>query len=258
MNLSQIGIQLYTLREHAKTEKDLAETLSKVAAIGYKNVQISGVSEDIGPEFIRDECEKNGLIISATHEASDQILTEPQKVIQQLKALGTSITAYPFPRNIDFSSEESVSGLIEGLNKSGEILAGEGLTLCYHNHHHEFRKLNGKIILERIYEETNPAFLKAELDSYWVQVGGGDTIAWLKKLGHRSPILHLKDYMITDSNEVAFTSIGSGNLDFPAIIKTAEDLGCQWFVVEQDKTPLGAFQEIETSFKYLYDLADKN
>ena len=36
-----ISIQMYTLRDFIKTREDLVTTLAKVAAIGYRTVQIS-------------------------------------------------------------------------------------------------------------------------------------------------------------------------------------------------------------------------
>ena len=38
----EIGAQLYTVREHTKTLEDFSRTLEKIAAIGYRNVQVSG------------------------------------------------------------------------------------------------------------------------------------------------------------------------------------------------------------------------
>lgn len=41
----EIGIQFYTLRDYCKNLDDFAESLKKVADIGYKNVQISAVCD---------------------------------------------------------------------------------------------------------------------------------------------------------------------------------------------------------------------
>lgn len=38
----EIGAQLYTVRDYAKTTEDFAETLKKIADIGYRIVQVSG------------------------------------------------------------------------------------------------------------------------------------------------------------------------------------------------------------------------
>src|SRR5947208_8721270 len=42
MSASQIGCQMYTLRDFTKTPGDLAKTLARVKKIGYQAVQMSG------------------------------------------------------------------------------------------------------------------------------------------------------------------------------------------------------------------------
>lgn len=252
MKIDQVAIQLYTLRDHLKTPEQVADTLDKVASIGYPAVQISGMSEDVmTSEAMAQLCADKNLTICATHESSEEILKNPDKVVQRLKALGCTLTAYPFPGGIDFGSEESVTGLISALNKSGQVLADAGQILTYHNHHHEFRKLGGQIILDRIYAETDPCYVQGEIDTYWIQFGGGDPVAWCKKLAGRLPMIHLKDYMINSDAQVMFSEIGAGVLDFPAIIAAAEESGCQWFIVEQDTCPGDPFESIAQSFDYI-------
>lgn len=53
----QIGAQLYNLRDFCKTLPDLSDTLARVAAMGYKTVQLSGVC-DYTPEWISVELRK--------------------------------------------------------------------------------------------------------------------------------------------------------------------------------------------------------
>ncbi len=256
MKIDQIAIQFYTLRDHLRTPADFAASCRKVADIGYKAVQISGVNHAaVPPSEMARICGDHGLTICATHEGSNTILENPEAVIDVLQTLGTKITAYPFPAGIDFTSESSVAGLISGLRVSGEKLAAAGLTLAYHNHHQEFRKLNGRLILERIYDEISPSALAGEPDTYWVQFGGGDPAAWCRRLAGRLPIIHLKDYRVNDENGIEFCEVGRGNLDFPAILSAAEAGGCQWFVVEQDTCPGDPFDSIRISFDYLKGLA---
>jgi sugar phosphate isomerase/epimerase len=194
-----------------------------------------------------------GMVCCATHESGEVILNTPEKVVERLQKLRCKITAYPFPGGIDFSSEESVMGLIGGLNRSGEVLADAGLTLCYHNHANEFRKLNGSPIFDLIYERTNPRFLQGEPDTYWVQYGGGCNIEVCEKLEGRLPIIHLKDYRITEKNHHMVAEIGAGNLNFKKIIAAADAAGCEWFAVEQDSCPGNPLDSLEQSFNYIRD-----
>lgn len=253
MKLEQIAVQLYTLRDYCKTPEAIASSLKKVATIGYKAVQASGLGPISEEELVR-LCSANGLALCATHEGSDRILNEPEAIVTRLKKLNCKHTAYPYPSGVDFSSLESVNALISKLNAAGKVLADAGLTLSYHNHQHEFRKINGKTILEKIYAETDPRYVKAELDTYWVQYGGGDSVAWCAAMKGRMPLIHLKDYKVNENNEPKFAEIGQGNLNWPAIIATAEASGCEWFIVEQDQTPGDPFESLKISFDYLRTL----
>ena len=96
MDISQVGLQCFTIRDHVKDEAGFAASMAKVAAIGYKSVQISAVGP-IAPETIKKICDDNGLSICATHEKGAELFDETQKCIDRLKALGTRYTAYPHP-----------------------------------------------------------------------------------------------------------------------------------------------------------------
>ena len=55
---NRICAQLYNVREFCKTEQGLDESLAKLQKIGYKTVQVSGVSADISAETIKSLTDK--------------------------------------------------------------------------------------------------------------------------------------------------------------------------------------------------------
>lgn len=250
MNIDQVALQLYTLRDSLQTPREIAATLRRVREIGYRAVQVSGLGP-IEPGELREILNGEGLTLCATHEPAEEILGAPERVVERLEVLGCTLTAYPYPRGIDFGSEKDVKGLIQKLDHAGEVLARAGKTLLYHNHQHEFRTLGGKLILERIYVEADPRHLQGELDTYWVQYGGGDPVAWCEKLTGRLPVLHLKDYKVGVDNQPTFAEIGGGNLDFRAIVAAAEASGCRWFAVEQDTCEGDPFDSVRKSLEYI-------
>jgi len=252
MKLEQVAVQLYTLRDHLKTPEDYDDSLSKVAQIGYRSVQVSG-PRPMAPREIAELCRKYDLVINSTHENSQLILDDPAQIVRNLTDFGCQYTAYPFPAGVDFGSLESVNTLIQRLNNAGRVLAEAGMVLTYHNHNHEFRKLDGLTFLERVFRDTDPRFVQGELDTYWVQYGGGNVEAWCRKLKNRLPLLHIKDYRTNDENRHEFSEIGNGVLDFRAIIAAAEQSGCKWFIVEQDQCPGDPFDSLEQSFRYIKD-----
>ena len=240
MKISQVAIQLYTLRDYCKTAPEYADTLKKVRQIGYQAIQISGAGP-IVPSELRAIADGEGLTICATHEPAATILDEPAKVVERLAALGVKYTAYPF----------HLDALVSKLDAAGAVLRAAGQVLAYHNHANEFFRIGGKTQLEAIYDRTHPQNLQAELDTYWVQAGGGNPVEWCARLKNRLPLLHLKDYAVDATGKPHFAEIGSGNLDFQAILAAAEASGCQWFIVEQDSCPGNPFDSIAKSFDYI-------
>ncbi len=253
MKISQVAIQLYTLREHCKTAADLAETCKKVRAIGYEAVQASGVGP-IPEAEIAKIIKDAGLILCATHENGQKILDETDAIIERMNKLGCKLTAYPYPAGVDFTSRASIDEVVKKLDAAGAKMRKAGLTLGYHNHGIEFARVPGtdQTFFDYVFANTSPENVVAEPDTYWVQFGGADPVYWANKLAGRMPFIHLKDYTFNaKENKPMFCEIGSGNLDFKAIIAAAEKGGCKWFIVEQDTTPGCPFESIKKSFDYI-------
>ncbi len=92
MKLSQVGAQLYTLRDQMKTPEDIATSLAKVRDIGYQTVQVSGIGP-IEVTALKDLLDKNELTCCITHEPTQEILENPEKIVERMKALDCHQTA---------------------------------------------------------------------------------------------------------------------------------------------------------------------
>jgi sugar phosphate isomerase/epimerase len=248
VKIHQVAAQLYTVRDFCKTAADLASSLRRIRAIGYQAVQVSGIG-DIPPAEVRKIADDSGVTICATHESGDTIRQRPLEIVEKLKTLGVTYTAYPYPANVDFSDPASVKAMVSDLNAAGRVLRENGCILSYHNHAIEFTRIGGELLMDYIGRATAPENLKYELDTYWVQYGGADPVAWCRKAAGRLPVLHCKDYGFGSNNQSFFAEIGFGNLDFPAIISAADAAGTEWFVVEQDTCPSDPFVSLEKSFR---------
>ena len=75
----------------------------------------------------------------------------------------------------------------------------------------------------------------AEIDTYWIQHGGGDPAWWIRRMAGRSPLVHLKD-MVMRGREQLMAEVGEGNLNWPAILRACKAAGVKWYIVEQDDT----------------------
>lgn len=250
MKINQVAAQLYTVREFLKTPHEIETSLKIIKAIGYRAVQLSALGP-IPKEDLAKILSDLELICCVTHEPGEKILNEPEKIIERLKILKCRITGYPHPSGVLLETIDDVKQFAKRLNQAGRVFREAGITLVYHNHHIEFRRVGGKTILDILYEETDPQYLQGLIDTYWVQYGGGDLITWCRKLKNRLPVIHMKDYMINEENKPEFAEIGQGNFDWKSIIKAAEESGCLWFCVEQDLCRKDPFESLKMSYNYI-------
>ena len=248
-----VGAQFFTLREYCKDIDGIRESMKKVAAIGYKVVQISGIGPADDKE-VAQAAEDNGLSIVATHVNWKKFQAELDKVIEQhkiYKCKHPAIGSLP----PEYRSLDGLKRFVDEATPICEALAKEGMTFSYHNHNHEFAKYEGKTWLAHLYEAMPGALLKAELDVYWVQAGGGDPVSWICQCAGREPLLHLKDMAITPEREQRFAEIGEGNMNWKPILQAAQESGVEYYLVEQDQTyGRDPFESLAISYRYLNTL----
>lgn len=232
MSTLKIGAQLYTLREYCKTIPDIAQTLKKVAQIGYPGVQISGFGP-VDPKEVAKVLKDTGLACAATHVGWPRFQNELDAVIEEHRMWGCTHAAIGgLPK--EYFSLEGLKRFCEELPPIAEKLAAAGMDFSYHNHNHELVRYGEKTWLEMLYQQASPKHLKAEIDTYWITAGGGDPAAWVRKMFGRQPLLHLKDMAIAPDRAQRFAEIGEGNLNWQAILQAARESGVEWALVEQD------------------------
>jgi sugar phosphate isomerase/epimerase len=253
VKITQVAAILYTVRDQIKTAADVAVAFRKIRAIGYPAVQFQDLPDMSDDEVMR-MLDGEGLVCCATHESPENILNNPGGIAERLQRLRCRYTAYPNPA-VKLETLSDVQTWIQRLGAAGKVMHEAGTVLAYHNHHFEFRRYGGQLLLDRLYRETDPRYLQAELDTYWIQYGGGNPVEWIRALNGRLPLLHLKDYMITADNKPDFAEVGAGNLSWPAIIAAADAAGCEWFIVEQDRCPGDPFESLRQSFEFLKTVA---
>jgi sugar phosphate isomerase/epimerase len=241
---------LYTVRDYTNSAAELAETLEKIAAIGYTAVQVSGFGA-VDPKDVALMMVDNGLTVASTHTAWERYLTDLDAVIAEHKLWRCPHPAIGgLPGR--YSTLDGLKRFLDELYPIAERLAQEGMDFSYHNHNHELARHEGKTWLARLYDEADPSLLKAEIDTYWIQAGGGDPAYWVQRCAGREPLLHLKDMAITPEREQRMAEVGEGNLNWPAIFSAAEAAGVEWYFVEQDHCyDRSPFESLAISYRNL-------
>ena len=83
----RIGAQSYTVRAFCQNERDLGRSLEKIAAIGYRYIQLSAIGP-IDPKRVKALCDQNGLEIVLTHNPEGDFLNNPAALIERQMIYG--------------------------------------------------------------------------------------------------------------------------------------------------------------------------
>lgn len=243
-----LGVQLYTVRKIIG--QNPAGVLKSIQQIGYAEVEaIYSTLNQIWPAL-----QQTNLRAVSVHAG----LAELQKpeTLATIKQHGFEYAVVPaLPTN---QGPDTVQRIAEALNKLGEQTKAQGITLCYHNHAHDFQPMNGTTALEMLLNKTQKDLVHLEMDVFWVSVAGHDPASLLKQFSGRVPLVHLKDKAqgvpVQYAERVpasAFVSVGSGTINFSAVLKAADGAGVKHYFVEQDQTPGDPLTALRSSYNYL-------
>ena len=262
-----IAVQVYSVRDNAAA--DLYGTLKQIKEMGYDGVEFAGLYGN-KPADVKAWCDEFGLVPISAHVPFVDMLKDPIGVLTSYTEIGCRFVAVPYlipehrPEHPNFPY---VVEFIHSLCKAAKKL---GLQMLYHNHDFEFVTVDGKYALDVLYDTIPADLLQTELDTCWVNVGGEDPAAYIRKYTGRAPVVHLKDFNGERSDDMyeligiekkapkrpggfEFRPVGSGLQDFPAILSAAKDAGAEWVVVEQDQATMGLtpMESIKKSIDYL-------
>lgn len=251
--IERIGLELYTVRD--ALGKDFEGTLSRVAKIGYKEVEFAGYFENLSrlnppPKRTREILHGDGLTAPSSHVAYTALSPENwPKVLEAAAVIGHKYIVNP---SIDRQLAKSADGwkrAAETFNRAGKESLRSGIQLCYHNHVEEFQPLDGKLPYDILLTESDPQLLKMEMDLGWAHHAGADPLKYFSRYPGRFPLVHVKDF---DKNG-NMADVGKGVIDWKAIFAKADLAGIKHYFVEHDQ-PKSPFESIQTSYEYLKQL----
>jgi sugar phosphate isomerase/epimerase len=236
----KVGIQLYTVRE--PLSKDFEGTLKKLSEMGIKGVELAFFYGGLEPDALEKLMKKLGLEVCGIYEGFDNICNPDSKVYEYAKALGCKYLTSGLGLQ---SFKDDFAGCVTKFKKACDLAASKGMTVCYHAHSHEFEKIGGEYIMDKILAEV-PA-MAFEADTAWIKCGGADPAGYIKKYLKRIPLVHFKDVKLDNK----ITELGNGVVDFPAVLKVICGSKVSWVSYEQDSTELTPLESTKISMDYL-------
>lgn len=277
-----IGLNLFSVFQ--ALNNDYFGTLEKVAAAGYTNVELittnfmTGVrySDSFPLQTIKNKLDELGLKPIAAHERLDQDAQNWDQLIQENAELGCKAIVLP---SAWIKNREDTLVTAEQLNAIGKKCKENGLQFYFHNHFHEFKRWEDTTLYDILVENTDPTYVKFELDMVWVMRAGLDPIAVLEKLGSRCDIIHQKDLNkevlhlnVFDALQPGdedldmmqlyrgkgyiqagdFVDLGTGSVDFKATYDKIKEMGTiQYAFIENEGISDDKFTSIENDLKLL-------
>lgn len=185
----------------------------------------------------------------AAHVSLDRLVNDLEAVGAECNDWGCAHVVVPSLPD-EYRSQSGYRRFATEAVELAKRLRALGLRLGYHNHSHELERYGDHTALEELFEATSADTLQAELDTYWLQHGGANPAAWIRRLTGRVPLVHLKDMAVV-GGRVLQVEVGEGNLDWTDILNACDEAGTEWLVVEQDETPGDPMDSLAISYRNL-------
>lgn len=249
MEARQLAAQLYTVRRFMETPEDIERTLRNVRDIGYSAVQVSGMGP-IDPARLKSIVDELDIRICATHIPLEHMEERLAEVIQTHRLWNCEYVGLGSMPNEYRSSKEGYETFAKKFADIGRRLENAGLHLVYHNHNFEFQKFDGLTGFDILLNEAGPGTYSMEIDTYWVQAGGGNPSEWIRRAKGAIHVVHLKDMAVLD-REAVYAEIGEGNFNWDDILEACHEADVKWYIVEQDECQRDPFESLDISLKYL-------
>jgi len=221
----RIGVQLWVLDDPP------VENVRRAGVAGYDGAEFAYDVEEADPADVAAALDEEGLDVAGAHVGLDQLRAELESTVAFYDALDCDRLVVPYLEDDRFADAEAVAATAGELNAVADRLADRGVSLCYHNHDHEFHDVGGRTALEALAADLDGVGI--ELDVGHVARAGLDPVDYLDRLAAVPvpvPIVHVRD--AAEGGDT--TALGAGDADVAACIDAAAADGCEWFVFEGD------------------------
>jgi sugar phosphate isomerase/epimerase len=252
-----LGLQLYSLRH--QMEKDVPGTLAMVRDWGFNEVETAGYYGRTAAQFA-DDLKRANLKATSMMAGYDLLRENLKQAIADAKALGaTYVTTAWISHKPPFKPEHAEQAA-KHFTEWGRLLRAEGLRFMYHLHGYEFATGPHGTLLDTLLQTTPADAVHYEMDVFWVVRGGGDPVAILQRYKGRFPALHLKDMargtatgdLTGQAPDDTNVPLGSGMIDYRAVLRTARDSGSRLFYIEDENEKV--IEQLPQTLRYLGDL----
>jgi sugar phosphate isomerase/epimerase len=231
--MSDFSYQLYSSRNFPP----LSDTLSMLAETGYTQVEGYGAlfSDDTDLGALKASLDASGLTMPTAHIGLDVLSDRPARALEIVRTLGIEAVFGPFLQAPDRPTNATGwEAFGKRLAELGKPIQEAGCVFGWHNHAFEFERVEGELPMDLILQASDT--LMIELDVAWCVKGGEDPVAWIEANGTRIAAAHIKDIAPEGEalDEDGWADVGTGTMDWAAIMPALRQTPCRWFIAEHD------------------------
>lgn len=223
------GLQLYNFRKELKN--DFQGTMREIAKLGFDGVEFATFYGDMEPAEIAAFLKELKLECAGTMFKPEEIRDPGSKVYDYARVLKSPGVTHSIMT--DFVA--GFDAIKADIAAAGRAAWQNGFVFAYHNHWREFELIDGVPAMEKILAETDPVCVKMEADICWINRGGLNPPAFLRKYRSRINQLHVKDITVPDDTATT-TELGKGVVDVKGSVEAAREIGIEWLIYEQDNS----------------------
>ena len=249
-----IALQIYTLRN---VQQSPADVLAAVADAGYAGVELAGTfAPGMAAADVRKLMDDAGLQVVSNHVSIDALEADLPGVVRAQQTLGNSMIIVPWiapaQRGETADAWKALGTRLAGLARR---VRTAGMDFMYHNHDFEMVMIDGRPAIDWLMEGAAEAGepIGFEIDVAWAQHGGQDVCSLLERYSGHVRRIHIKDLAVDPAakpEEKGLADVGTGKLDWDAILPAAKQAGVEWYIVEHDH-PSDPLASIRTSYQFL-------
>lgn len=245
----KIGYAMYSARDLIKDAESMKKVLGELAEMGYDGVEFF-LYYGIEAEKLKAMADEVGLEVIGTHVHKPRWDADTAGEIDYAVNAQIPYLVYPYVEP-GLRNEEFYRNLPGQLKELAKDCKENGIQLQYHNHDFEFKMLSdnafdGITVMEHLMEADDSYTF--ELDTFWAQYAGIDVPSFMKKMGDRIRMIHIKDSKGTNANGFpCICAIGTGTVNNTEIIQCAKEMEKEWLIVELDDTPLTPMESARIS-----------
>jgi len=227
----RISVQLYSVRDDCA--KDFDPALAQIAKMGFAGVEFAGYHKYSGKaKDLRAKLDELNLVAAATHIGTGSFRGEELKrTIEFHQILGCKFLMVPGDR--DFTDPEKSKELAEFFTKTAATLKPLGMYCGYHNHTHEFTKVDGTTYWDLFAQRTSKDVVLQQ-DCGWSATAGYKPAELVRRYPGRAKVVHFKPSVV--NNEPGKKPIlGEDSVDWVATLAACREVGAtEWVTVEQE------------------------